>query len=92
MSNRLKQERAGYEQPGLSRKGLSLEELISLSGVGVTRRTLQSWENGQTDIPGKKLDLLATFFGCSTDWLIGRIDRRNPDDRLPRWREPDPTA
>ena len=39
--------------------------------LGVTRRTVQNWQNGKTELPLSKLLMLAKAWGCSTDYLLG---------------------
>ena len=39
--------------------------------LGVSRRTVQNWQNGTTELPLSKLMLLAKAWDCSTDYLLG---------------------
>lgn len=52
-----------------ARKGLSNDMLAN--HLGVTRKTLYNWIN-KGEIPESKLVQMADFFGCSTDYLLGR--------------------
>ena len=78
MGNRIRQERVVFKNPETGKLGLSLEELVILAELGVSSRTLRSWEHGQSDPTATMLGKLADFFGCSVDWLVGRGDRRTP--------------
>jgi transcriptional regulator with XRE-family HTH domain len=44
--------------------------------MNVVSKTAQRWEYGQINIPSRKLCEIADFFGCTTDWLLGRSERR----------------
>lgn len=55
--------------------------------VGVSHRTVESWEYGLHEPPNKKLVLLAQALDCTTDYLLGnteieRLDRLNS---APHW-------
>ena len=47
----------------------------------VDQRTVRRWELNETGIPSEVILELADFFGCSTDWLFGRTERRNWDSK-----------
>ncbi|MCL2228610.1 MAG: helix-turn-helix domain-containing protein [Firmicutes bacterium] len=36
--------------------------------------TISNWENYKHDIKGDQLIIVARFFGCSTDYLLGEKD------------------
>ena len=55
-----------------ARKGLTKEELACV--LGVDRKTLRKWVNGG-NIPTNKLVEMATFFGCSTDYLLSTTEK-----------------
>lgn len=59
--NRLKELR---KEKGLSQKAFSKE-------TGVPLRTLQSWENGESQIKPEKAQQLADYFGVSVGYLLG---------------------
>mgnify|MGYP003094195981 CR=1 FL=1 len=59
--NRLKELRQG--------KKLSQKELAE--NIGVHYRTLQNWENGESQIKPEKAQLLADYFGVSVGYLLG---------------------
>lgn len=42
--------------------------------LGVSRRTIQNWQNGKTEMPLSKLIKAAQLFGCSVDYLLGLDD------------------
>lgn len=46
----------------------------------VNRTTLWKWRSGRYDLPPSivTLVMLADMCGVSTDWLLGRTDRRRP--------------
>lgn len=53
-------------------KGLSLVDLEK--AVKISKSSLNRWENCQADVKGTQLDILADFFGVTTDYLLGRED------------------
>lgn len=61
-------EEAGYSQSVLARK------------LGVRQSTVGMWENGQNKPQNAKLEMLASIFGVSTDYLLGRSDSKNDND------------
>ena len=66
-SIRLKElrEKAGYSQAQLAKK------------IGVGQSTVGMWENGKNKPQNAKLEMLATLFDVSIDYLLGRIDDPN---------------
>lgn len=59
--NRLKQLR--------KEKGLTQQELSEV--IAVSYRTIQNWENGESQINPEKIQQLADFFGGSVGYLLG---------------------
>jgi len=53
-------------------KKLSQKELAE--NIGVHYRTLQNWENGESQIKPEKAQLLADYFGVSVGYLLGYND------------------
>lgn len=53
-------------------KGLTQQELAD--EIGVTKRTIIAWENGERDIKPKKAQQLADEFGVSVAFLLGYND------------------
>ena len=53
-------------------KGLTTKQLGNLIGIG--NSTISRWETGVNDITSDNLILLAKFFNCSTDYLLGLED------------------
>lgn len=58
----------------------NLKQIRELSGktqeavaneLGISLSTYRSWEQGQRDLNGKKLDMLADYFHVSTDTILG---------------------
>ncbi|QBX15892.1 Helix-turn-helix [Streptococcus equinus] len=62
--NRLKELR---KEKKLTQKELAEE-------TDIPYRTLQRWENGETDIKSDKAEKLADFFGVNTAYLLGYSD------------------
>lgn len=67
--NRLKELR---KEKKLTQKELAEE-------TDIPYRTLQRWENGETDIKSDKAEKLADFFGVSEMYLLGYSDFKNED-------------
>ena len=44
--------------------------------LGVTLRSYQSYESGQSEPNLERLSALADYFGVTTDYLLGRSDQR----------------
>lgn len=59
--NRLKELR---KEKSLTQKNLADE-------MGVTKRTIIAWENGERDIKSEKAQQLADYFGVSVGYLLG---------------------
>lgn len=54
------------------------------SHLGVSKRTLQNWQNGTTEIPLSKVVLLTKLWGKSADYLLGlRADYPTEAERRP---------
>lgn len=53
-----------------ARKGQSAEELAK--SLGVSRKTLYNWINSG-NIPATALIKMADLFGCTIDYLLGRV-------------------
>ena len=45
--------------------------------LGISKYTLQKYENSKLSPTADKLVKMADTFGCSIDWLLGRSERRN---------------
>jgi len=63
-SERLKELR---QEKGLSIQGLAKE-------VNISSSSLCRWENGQADIKGAQLIVLAKYFAVTIDYLMGLED------------------
>lgn len=71
---RLKQERSGAN---LSQSALAEK-------IGVSRATIKNWETGQSEATASQINSLCDIFECSSDWLLGRSDKRiKSDTNLP---------
>ena len=53
-------------------QNLSMKDLSKKVGLSTT--AICQWENCTTDISSDNLCILADFFKCSTDYLLGRED------------------
>ena len=73
--NRLKQLR--------QEKKLSQKELAE--NIGVHYRTLQNWENEESQIKPEKAQQLADYFGVSVGYLLGYEPERGHADEAPRY-------
>ena len=70
--NRLKELR---KEKGLSQKALANE-------LGVHYRTLQNWENGESNIKPEKAKLLADYFSVPVSYLLGYDDNLTIGDTI----------
>ena len=57
-------------------KGLTQVEMAEF--IGRTEGNYQKLEYGTINVPALTLEKLADFFEVSTDYLLGRDDRRKP--------------
>lgn len=53
-------------------RGMTVDALAAL--VQAKRRAFTYWEAGKTEPSFSQLEILATIFGVSTDFLLGRED------------------
>lgn len=53
-------------------KNLSQEEVAK--GINTSQRNIGRWENGENLPSSEYIILLADYFQCSTDFLLGRSD------------------
>ena len=61
-------------------KKLSQKELAE--NIGVHYRTLQNWENGESQIKPEKAQQLADFFGVSVGYLLGYEEEKTLENIL----------
>ena len=40
--------------------------------IGSSPTTVKNWQSGKTDIPARKIIVMAKLFNVSTDFLLGR--------------------
>lgn len=59
-----------------TRIGMSQEALASY--LEVSSRRLADWEVDPKKAPGSILNKMADLFGCTTDYLLGRVSERLP--------------
>lgn len=69
---RLKEER--------TRKGLSQEEFGKF--FNLDKSTISLYESGKREPDYATLASFAEFFGCSTDYLLGKTNERRPADQV----------
>ena len=67
LAKRIKKER--------TKKALSQLELSKI--IGVSQQTIGSWEVGRTAPDPEMITYLASFFGITTDYLLGSTNIRN---------------
>lgn len=60
-----------------SARGLSQVELAEK--LGVTKQSVSNWENDNIQPPIEMLVKIADFFSVSTDYLLGRDDKKYID-------------
>ena len=60
------------------RKGKGQKQTEMAAFLGFTEAHYQKMEYGAVNIPSLTLEKLADFFDVSTDYLLGRDDRRKP--------------
>ncbi len=46
------------------------------TAIGVTNQNVSDWENGKSETSFEKLIKLAELFMVSTDYLLGRVDKK----------------
>jgi transcriptional regulator with XRE-family HTH domain len=56
------------------RTGMSWSGLAR--AVGVSTGTLKRWQDGHTEIRASKIAALSRLFGVTSDYLLGREERR----------------
>lgn len=62
------------------KRGLTKDELARI--LGVSKRTIQNWQNGTTQMPLSKIILLTRIWRCSADYLLAvgtETTALNPD-------------
>ena len=55
-------------------KQLSQKEVGDLTGVG--QSSISAWERGEREPLAHQLIILAAFFNCSVDYLLGLTDNK----------------
>ena len=58
------------------RKKLKLTQHQLAAKLGIPRSDISNWESSFSQVNIKNLILLADFFDCSTDYLLGRTKVR----------------
>lgn len=54
-----------------------LQKQIAIT-LNITRQQYGLYENGEREIPIKKLEILADFYNTSIDYIVGRTDVTKP--------------
>lgn len=60
-----------------TKKGATQDEFSTY--MGVPRSTVAKWENGAQDFKSEAIDRMASYFGCSIDYLIRGASAENYD-------------
>ena len=60
----------------ISEKGITQSKLAE--NTSISTGNISDWKKGRSMPTAVKLDELATYFGCSVDYLLGRTDIPNP--------------
>lgn len=56
----------------ISEKGITQSKLAE--NTSISTGNISDWKKGRSFPSAQKLDELATYFGCSVDYLLGRTD------------------
>lgn len=59
-------------------KGESLEKIANF--LNVTIQTISNYETEKRDMTPDTIIKLSKYFNCTTDYLLGKSDIRNPDE------------
>ena len=59
-------------------KGLLQSDIAKI--INKSERTVGFYESGERDMNTETLAILADFFNCSIDYLLGKSDIRNPEE------------
>lgn len=63
------------------RKELNLTQEELAQKIGYTRTAISAWEIGRNEPSNTDTIKLAEYFGVSTDYLLGKSDIRNPENK-----------
>lgn len=64
------------ERLKIERKALGWTQQKLADKINTSRSNVANWENGNNEASPELLGKLADIFGCSTDYLLGRTDKR----------------
>ena len=56
------------------REEMNFSQDYIAKAVGTSQRNISRWEKGENEPSYKQLIILADFFNCSIDYLVGRAD------------------
>lgn len=66
------------ERIRLLREELGLTQRELADAIGIDRTAIAKYESGASGAKSEMLEKLATFFGVTTDYLLGRSDTKTP--------------
>lgn len=64
------------------RKQHRLSQTDLAKQINVSQATVTSWETGRADPSSSALNALANFFNVSSDYLLGRTNRKQAENQL----------
>ena len=67
-----------YEKLRELREGQDLKQSDVALVLGTTQQVYSRYENGKAQMTYEAMDLLATYYGVSVDYLLGRTDEPAP--------------
>lgn len=71
----------------LKERGITAKKLSD--DTGISTGNISEWKSGRVSPSAKKLQVLAEYFGVSTDYLLGTEKRKRPPFRLDLFGGPD---
>lgn len=60
------------------RTRLGLTQVQLAERLGTTEKSIGLYEKGERVVPSELLETMADLFGCSTDYLLDRVEERLP--------------
>jgi len=69
------------ERLKLLRTEKRISQSLLATHLGVTQQAIARWEKGETEPDINTIQNLASFFDVSIDYLLGRTDVRNPNNK-----------
>lgn len=59
----------------IKEKGITAKKLSEATGISTGN--ISDWKSGRSMPTAIKLDIIASYLGCSVDYLLGRTDNPN---------------